>query len=242
MTKTLCTLLTACCIVGAAHATQPAAVPPDSVQDWLNPMLYPKDSRPFGKSISTWAELNWQWIYAQPFEHNPFLDPTGADCGVGQDGPVWQLAPIASMSSGTFTRRCTIPRDRAILLNVGSVDDDWPCPDPNFHPQPGQSLYDFLVADALTYNMVTELDVRLDGRPVFDPQRYIYTSEDLYALKGDPSETSFDPCITGNYQPSVVYGYFMMFRPLAPGSHTIVRHNHDSNGLDMTYVYQLTVQ
>jgi hypothetical protein len=40
----------------------------------------------------------------------------------------------------------------------------------------------------------------------------------------------------------VVYGYFMMFRPLPPGEHTIVRHNHDSNGTDMTYVYRLTVQ
>jgi hypothetical protein len=237
MTKTLCTLLAACCVAGAAHAAQPA-----SVRDWLNPMLYPKDAHPFGKSISTWAERNWQWIYAQPFEHNPFLDTTGADCGVGQHGPVWQLAPIASMMAGTSTRHCTIPHGKALMLNLGSVNDDWPCPDPNFRPPPGQSLYDFLVADALTYDMLTEMDVRLDGRPVLDPLHYRYTSENLYALKGDPSEVQFDPCITGNWQPSVVYGYFLMFRPLRPGKHTIVRHSHDRMGTDMTYIYRLTVQ
>lgn len=237
MTKTLGTLLAACCAVGVAHAA-----PPASIHDWLNPMLYPKDSRPFGKGIASWAELNWQWIYAQPFAHNPYLDPTGDDCGVGQSGPVWQLAPIAAMASGTYTRHCTLPRGKAVLLNIGSIADDWPCPDAGFAPAPGQSLYDFLVADARTFNMVAELDVRLDGRPIFEPMRYLYTSENLFALKGDPSEKPFDPCITGDYQPGVVYGYFMMFRPLRPGRHTLVRHNHDRNGTDLTYVYELTVR
>ncbi|KRE96529.1 hypothetical protein ASG87_16170 [Frateuria sp. Soil773] len=237
MTKTLCALLAACCMTSAAWAAEPS-----SLDDWLNPMLYPKDSRPFGKSIASWAELNWQWIYAQPFEHNPYLDPTGADCAVDQSGPVWQLAPIAAPSSGTYTRSCTIPRGKAIFLQIGSIADDWPCPDPSFGPKPGQSLYDFLVADARNYNMVDELDLRLDGRPIFNPKRYIYTSEDLFALKGDPSEAQFDPCLTGAYQPSVVYGYFMMFRPMSPGTHTLVRHNHDSNGTDLTFVYRLTIR
>lgn len=237
MNKTLCTLFVACSVIGATNAAEPSAV-----DDWFNPMLYPKDSRPFGKSITSWAELNWQWIYGQPFEHNPYIDPTGADCAVGQSGPVWQLAPIAAMTSGTYTRTCTVPRDKAILLQIGSIADDWPCPDPAFGPKPGQSMYDFLVADALPYNMVTELDLKLDGRPIFNPKRYLYTSENLFALKGDPSEAQFDPCITGAYQPSVVYGYFMMFRPMSPGRHTIVRHNHDSNGTDLTFIYRLTVQ
>ncbi len=238
MNKTLCTLLVAGCTISAANAVEPSLA-----DSWLNPMLYPKESRPFGKSITSWAELNWQWIYGQPFDHNPFLDPTGANCAVGQEGPVWQLAPIATSMSGTYTRTCTIPRGKAILLNIGSVSDEWPCPDPAFGPKPGQSMYDFLVADALPYNMVTELDLTLDGRPVFNPTHYIYTSEDLFALKGDPSlQATFDPCVTGSYQPDVVYGYFMMFRPLSRGAHTIVRHNHDSDGKDLTFIYRLTIQ
>ncbi|PWK86638.1 hypothetical protein [Fulvimonas soli] len=235
--KLLCSLLVACGAVAAAHAAEPA-----SIEDLLNPMLYPKDARPFDKGIASWAELSWQWIYAQPLAHNPYIDPTGADCAVGQDGPVWFLAPIAAPGSGVYTRSCTIPRGKAILLNVGSIADDWPCPDPAFAPGPGQSLYDFLVADALAYNMVVQLDLKLDGRPVFNPKRYLYTSEDLFALKGDLSETAFDPCITGGYQPGIVYGYFLMFRPMAPGMHTIVRHNRDSNGTDLTFVYRLTIQ
>lgn len=235
MTKTICTLLAACCVMTAARAAEPLM----TIDDLLNPMLYPKDSQPFGKSITSWAELNWQWIYEQPLEQNPFL---GDACAASPDGPVWQLAPIANQGSGTYTRTCTIPHGKAILLHVGSIADDWPCPDPGFAPKPGQSMYDFLVADALTFNMVDRLDVKLDGRPIFNPKRYIYTSENLFALKGDPSESAFDPCITGNYQPAVVYGYFMMFRPLSRGMHTIVRHNVDKDGTDLTYIYRLTIQ
>jgi hypothetical protein len=237
MPRLLCVLLAAFCTVAAVRAAEPA-----SIDDLLNPMLYPKDARPFGKSMSTWAELSWQWIYAQPFEHNPYIDPTGADCAVGQNGPVWFLAPIAAPASGVYTRDCTVPRGKAVLLDIGSITDDWPCPDPSFAPKPGQSLYDFLVADALPYNMVARLDLKLDGRPVFNPKRYLYTSENLFAFKGDPSETQFDPCITGAYQPAITYGYFVMFRPMSPGLHTIVRHNVDTNGTDLTYVYHLTVQ
>jgi len=240
MNKTLCTLLLTCFTMATANAIEPTQ--PD-FGFGHNPMLYPKESSPFGKSITSWAELNTQWIYAQPFAHNPFFDPTGADCAVGQDGPVWFLAPIASMMSGTYTRSCTIPGDKAILLNVGSASDTWPCPDPGFAPKPGQSLYDFLVADVRTYNMVTALDVSLDGRPVQHPLDYIYTSEDLFALKGDTSlQSTYDPCITGSYQADVVYGYFMMFRPMSRGMHTIVRHNHDSDGKDLTFIYYLDVQ
>ncbi|MEP7185087.1 MAG: hypothetical protein ABI767_04550 [Rhodanobacter sp.] len=237
MTKTLCTLLAACCMTSAAFAAEPA-----SIDDWLNPMLYPKNSRPFDKTITSWAELNWQWIYAQPIDQNPYLDQTGANCAVDQHGPVWQLAPIAAPGSGTYTRTCTIPAGKAILLQIGSIADDWPCPDPAFAPPPGQSLYDFLVADARSFNMVTKLDLTLDGRPIFHPKHYIYTSENLFALKGDPSESAFDPCINGNYQPTVVYGYFMMFRPLSRGAHTIVRHNTDRNGTDLTFIYHLNIR
>lgn len=152
------------------------------------------------------------------------------------------MAPIAAMMSGTYTRACTIPRGKAVFLQIGSVADDWPCPDPAFAPQPGQSLYDFLVADARGFNMVTKLDLTLDGRPIFNPKDYIYTTDDLFALKGDASEAQFDPCITGAYQPSVMYGYFMMFRPMSPGLHTIMRHNHDSDGKDLTFIYHLTVR
>jgi hypothetical protein len=245
MNKTLCTLLLACCTIAAANATEPL---PDSFGHGPNPMLYPKDSRPFDKSIQAWAENSVAWIYAQPADHNPFPDPTGADCAVDQQGPVWFLAPIASMAAGNFVRSCTIPRGKAVLLMASFVSDPWPCPDPNFHPAPGQSLYDFLIADAQAVVdaslMFGQLDITLDGRPVLNALDYHYVSDNLYSLKGDPRlQPVFDPCITGAWQPAVVNGYFMLFRPLSRGMHTIVRRSvgKDSGAVN-TFTYYLTVQ
>ena len=240
MNKLMCAGLAACSVVAAAHATQPD--PFDFGRDF-NPMLYPKDSRPFDKSIFGWGDASVQWIYAQPFDQNPFFDATGANCGVAQHGPVWFLAPIASMAAGSFTRACTIPRGKAILLVAQFVSDTYPCPDPAFTPPAGMSLYDFLVADSETYLMTKKLDITLDGRPVRNALDYHYVSENVFSLKGDPSlQAPFDPCINTAWQPVVANGWYFMFRPLSPGMHTIVRKTTSTMGTTNTFTYYLTIK
>ncbi len=228
-----------CCVIASAGAIQPP------VQAGFNPnfVLYRIGSRPFGKSISTWTELSTQWIYAQPYDMNPFFDDTGEFCAVDQGGPVWFLAPIAGPSVNNATRECTIPHDKAILLSISFVSDTYPCPDPNFVPPPGQSLYDFLIADAKpigdTVNLVA---VTLDGKPIRGGLHYRYVSENLYSIKGDLSlQSTFDGCITGDWQPAIVDGYSMLFKPLSPGPHTIVRHTTSTTGSDLTFTYYLHI-
>src|SRR6185295_11955600 len=110
-----------------------------------NPMLFPKDARPYGRPMSRWAELTWSYIYGIAPDQNPFFDTTGEHCAVDQHGPVWFLPAVPGSSLGNnVTRACTIPRGRAIMLQMSSAINDYPCPDPSFHPAPGQSLYDFL--------------------------------------------------------------------------------------------------
>src|SRR5262249_46690772 len=105
-----------------------------------NPMLFPKQARPYGQSIERWSELLWSYIYSIPVDQNPFFDTTGANCAVHQNGPVWFLPATPGSSLGTnVSRSCTIPHDRAIMMQLSSALNDFPCPDPNFHPAPGQS-------------------------------------------------------------------------------------------------------
>lgn len=236
MRKIMCSLLAALGVVTAAGATEP-----QGLLDAL--LLYPKDAHPFDKSVQGWGERSVQWLYAQPFDHNPFFDQTGADCGVGQTGPVWFIAPIASMAPGNFARSCTVPRGKAILLQAMFVSDTYPCPDPNFQPPAGVSLYDFLVADSKTYLMMSSLEISLDGYKIHNPMDYAYISENLLSIKGDPSLVStFDPCITTNWQPAVINATFLMFRPLLPGHHTLVRKSTSTMGVTNTFTYYLTVQ
>lgn len=209
-----------------------------------NPALFEKAARPYGQDMATWAEKASQWVYAQPFERSPLFDPTGANCGVGQQGPVWYVARIAGPPVFSGTRRCTIPHQKAILLYIGAVVNTYPCPDPGFHPAPGQSLYEFLAADAKFFmDSVDLLEVSLDGRPLSDVFSYRFVSDDLFSITGDPSlQQPFDPCITGSPQPAVVDGFFMMFKPLERGAHTIVVHGTNTFGHDKTFTYYLTIK
>lgn len=239
--------LAACTADG--RITEPAPEPlldanPIALQDGdnPNPILFPKMSYPYGVSIATWADREAQWIYGQPVENNPLIDQTGADCHRGQEGPVWFLPRIAGPRVHSGTRTCTIPPNKAILLEIGAYVNPYPCPDPDFEPAPGQTLYEFLIAGAKAFmDGVTHLEVSLDGQAIQDPMTYRYASEDIFTLTGDPSFSQLDPCVTGTPQPSISDGFFMMFKPLSPGQHTIRVYGTDIRGADKTYVYHLTV-
>jgi hypothetical protein len=212
--------------------------------DDLNPMLYPKDARPFGRSLERWSELLWSWIYAQPFDENPILDPTGADCAVGQDGPVWFLAAVPGSTLGTrVTRSCTIPRQRAILVQLSSLLNDYPCPDPSFQPAPGQSLFDFLIEPVTPlFDDETGFVITFDGVELVDPLDYRFTSDDLFFFTGDLSMQGFDSCVTGTRQPAVSDGFYLPFRPMAPGAHDIVIDGHDMAGVPVTLTWHLDIR
>jgi hypothetical protein len=241
---TLAVIVAAVGLAGSASATTTAGLGDDP-----NPALFPKQSHPYGASITTWAERIGRWIYAQPFDHNPAFDQTGADCAVDQRGPVWFVPPIFALP-GTprpiiqnAGRTCAIPADTSLLLDIGAVVDDYPCPDPAFHPAPGQSLFDFLIADVKPLlDSVNLLEVSLDGRPLGAALGYRFTSTHLFSIVGDPSlRTTLDPCITGTAQPAVIDGFFMMFKPLDPGLHTIVVHGTNTFGDDRTFTYNLII-
>jgi hypothetical protein len=210
-------------------------------------LLFAPDSRPYGVSMERWSELIWKWIYRQPTGSNPLLDLTGASCGVDQEGPVWFLPsviPGAPVFQGE--RSCTIPHQRALLVQTAGFLNDYPCPDPTFQPAPGQSLYDFLIGPASAFiDTVYFFEVTLDGVPQPDMLRFRLASKDLFQVRGDLSlQTTLDGCITGRPQPAVADGYVFMVKPLARGEHTLVWHTRDSFGMtgDTTLTYRLTVR
>jgi len=127
-------------------------------------------------------------------------------------------------------------------LEIGAYINPYPCPDPNFRPAPGQSLYDFLIADAGAFlDGVNHLDVSLDGVPLDDVLAYRAHSEALFTLTGDASMQALDPCITAAPQPAIVDGFFMMFKPLSRGAHTIRVFGTDVRGANKTYIYHLSI-
>jgi hypothetical protein len=89
------------------------------------------------------------------------------------------------------TRTCTVPAHQSLLLDIGSIVDDYPCPDPAFQPPPGESLYDFLIADAKpVMDTVNALQVSIDGIQVPDVLSYRYRG----AAAGDQPD-----CLPGGH-------------------------------------------
>jgi|RhiMethySRZTD1v2_1073278.scaffolds.fasta_scaffold295432_1 hypothetical protein len=188
-----------------------------------NPGLFPPQSHPLGFSMETWAENWWRYLLAIPAAQNPFLTQS-ADCSVGQGGPVFFIPPV-TVGSVNLSRSCIVEHGKAVAITLSSVLNDYPCPDPTFQPAPGQSLFDFLLAGAVSGNGdIAEIDVTLDGQPLNDILSYHFASHDLMFFKGDLSlQSSVDACITGTFQPAAVDSYFIIFKPLPRGHHTIVR-------------------
>src|SRR5207302_1641083 len=111
-----------------------------SAESNSNPGVLPPQSHPHGATYEEWSARWWQWALAIPALQSPILDhPYPLDCAANQSGPVWFLTGTAG---GAVTRYCTVPAGVAILFPIVNYENDYPCPDPNFQPAPGQSLQD----------------------------------------------------------------------------------------------------
>ncbi|PYJ19840.1 MAG: hypothetical protein DME99_11560, partial [Verrucomicrobia bacterium] len=107
-----------------------------------NPRVIPPHGRPYGLSYGEWGAQWWRWAYSFPAAQFPPLQAGEVDCSLGQSGSVWFLAGTAGQ--GPVTRSCTIPAGKALFFPIISYLNDYPCPDPNFQPPPGQTLEEFL--------------------------------------------------------------------------------------------------
>ena len=58
----------------------------------------------------------WQWALSIPAAINPVSDTTGANCMVGQRGPVWFLA--GSITGVPTVRTCTVPEGVPLFFPV----------------------------------------------------------------------------------------------------------------------------
>jgi len=99
-------------LIGAATIT--------GAQAGEQPEVFPLDESPYGNTYGEWSARWWQWLTAIPAGKipnlNPNFDTTGANCAVGQVGPVWFLAGTFSSAPPKITRSCTIPHGKALLF------------------------------------------------------------------------------------------------------------------------------
>jgi len=214
-------LLWACICAGQADATAVDTAAPSDVADALT------DGPVEGQSLGAWTAQWWRWVFAQPME--PYLDPDGRFCDLGQDGPVWFLAG----TDGTFKpkRRCVVPEGKYVLLPVINM----------FYRQvegPGLASCEELQADAMVNNdRLASAVVLLDGKPVGNIALHRVRSDGCFRLDPDDESSLL----------AAADGYWLMLKPMSRGRHTIsVGANYGSpdrpyGGMRQSFEYELDV-
>ena len=130
-----------------------------------NPGVIPPHVRAYGLSYAEWGAQWWRWAYSFPAAQFPPLQSGEIDCGLRQSGSVWFLAGTAGQ--GPVTRSCSIPTGKAVFFPIVGYLNDYPCPDPDFQPPPGETLEQFLTEGAeAIIDLVTQLEVVVDGAPL----------------------------------------------------------------------------
>lgn len=175
-----------------------------------NPRVAPPHSNPHGMSYTQWAIKWWQWGFSIPADQNPFLDPDGRFCDVGQAGSVFFLG---TNFGGTVVRTCTVPAGRALLISPGSgVAFD----------APGVSTEAELRAGVEQgFAGIRNVQASVDGVPLHHLETYIVESP-LFSFTLPENNIAGAPA--GEYQ-GVLEGYFLLLEPLPKGHHVI--HLHD---------------
>ena len=92
------------------------------------------------------------------------------------------------------------------------------------------------------FDNVTGFTVTLDGVNINDPLSYRFFSPAVFSFSPSLSMVSFDSCVTQTPMQGVVDGFYLLFKPMPPGQHTIVLIGHYMEGVHVTLTEHLTVQ
>ena len=182
----------------------------------------------------SWKQLSaqwWQWVLSIPTSVNPLLDPTGANCMVGQRGTTWFLA--GTFTTGPVVRECDVPEGTTLFFPViNQINFDTPGQCGQGDPLP-VSFYRGLSEEFV--NGATNLSVILDGDPVRPLHR---TKSPVFAV-AVPADNLFSFCLpAGIYSPAVDEGIYARLNPLSVGAHTLHIHAEHPGAmfqLDVTY-------
>ncbi len=179
----------------------------------------------FGKSYNQLAGELSNWSVAEPEATNVAFDPDGRFCHLNQEGKVWFLA--GTWLGGITERTCEVPAGKAIFFAL----DSWVSFPPEF-PEEGDPCADLPtlveqircdVNEDLQVAPYLSLEVTIDGEPIEDLFAYRAQSQPWGFIFKIPegsllNEWGFAP---GDRFPAVVDGFWILLKPLPPGSHKI---------------------
>lgn len=166
-----------------------------------------------GNTYGEWSTVWWQHMYSIPSAQNPLSDPK--KCGVGQSGPVSFLGAPLSGSQQVVNESCTVPAGNAIFLPIINVEcstgeaPPFQCTDAESCRKCATTIGSHIVKSTLSASVD---NVPVTGLLAFRAPSPSYT----FTI---PSDNVLG-VHAGTYT-SVSDGYWLMVKPLRPGTHYI---------------------
>ncbi|MGA2630492.1 MAG: hypothetical protein ABSG54_09780 [Terriglobia bacterium] len=196
--------------------------------------VVPPKQKAFEMSYGEWSARWWQFVFGLPEANNPLADPTGAQCTMGQWGPVIFL--MGTTGGGPVVRSCTIPGRKGLLIPIvnfgGAVPEDGPTP----------ADVTSVAAGAADLIDVSTLSVAIDGIAARNLEKYRFRSPVFSFTGSSPNIFSAScgtpPCYEGFHEQAVADGYWVLLNPLPAGKHTIHFHGEVPDWgfvVDVTY-------
>lgn len=174
--------------------------------------VLPPAAAAYGATYPEWAARYAQWLYSFPLDDHPLNRSDGRGCAAGQHGEVFFLGSVLLPGDEmTLERACTVPADRALLLNVvflgcSTLEADY-C---------GTTEEELRATAARWVDKTTDVAVELDGVAVPDMARFRVAAGPFGVVVPEAS-----PGVEAGVGMGVVDGYFVLFAPLAAGEHTL---------------------
>ena len=187
-----------------------------------SPILEPTETVA-GRTSTEWSVSWWQWAYAQPTTNHPLLyEGAGDFCSTGQ--PAADAFFLGPTFGGSAVRSCTVPANRTLIFPITAGEDgDYPTDSMQ------RTSAQLMQATKANMDSVSSLHLELDGEPliggaVADFARFRQTASFSVVVPNIPDSivrTYFMIDFAGTIPLAVSDGYWILMRPLSPGTHTL---------------------
>jgi hypothetical protein len=190
------------------------------------PSVVPPQSESFPQTYGEWSAQWWQYVLGIPDNptpnENPLTDPTGAQCPVGQWGPVFFLVGTAGPLPGTAIRnKCEVPAEVGLFFPIINIS----CAVPEDGDSP-QAIREFC-SGIIDLVDPKSLSVTIDGKSV--PNLKNFRASEFFSFTGavpgvfevTGCNLTPPPCYEGFRNTAFSDGYWVMLNPLPRGHHKI---------------------
>ena len=175
-----------------------------------NPGVAPPNSTPYDKTYGEWTAEWWKYVMSFPADTSPLTDATGANCGVGQSGPVFFL--VGTIGGTAVRDECVVPVGKSILFPLVNFI--------SAVPEDGTTAGEIQTLCSWVTGYIDEVQATVDGVPLQNLMRDYRFPSPIFSFTGAVGNP-YAPQYEGFRETAFSDGYWVLLHPLPPGEHTV---------------------